>query len=141
MTRTEISEFFARRDQAWQRHDFDALAQGHTEDGEVESPLWGHIKGRNAIRNVYIQWFFSFPDAQYIPDYLLIDGNQAVQFIKMSGTQKGEFCGLSPSGKRFEMRCSFLFCFSGGKISKEIRVYDFTGIFLQLGLLKAKPTF
>jgi len=74
MTRQEIVEFFARRDPAWQRHDVAALAADHTEDGEVDSPLWGKIKDRAAIQNVYAQWFSSFPDAEYVAEHLLIDG-------------------------------------------------------------------
>jgi predicted ester cyclase len=97
MTRKEISEFFATRDAAWQRHDIAVLAMDHAEDGEVESPLWGKVKGRSAIQNIYVQWFSSFPDAEYTSEHLLIDRNKAVQFIKMAGTQKGDFCGLPPS--------------------------------------------
>ena len=141
MTRKEISEFFARRDEASRRHDFAALAADHTEDGEVESPLYGNVKGRSAIQNAYLQWFSTFPDAEYITEHLLIDGNKAVQFIKMAGTQTGDFCGLPPTGKRFEIRCTFLFFFADDKIAQEIRIYDFTGILLQLGIFKAKPAF
>jgi steroid delta-isomerase-like uncharacterized protein len=141
MTRQELLELFARRDEAWQRHDTVALAADHAENGEVNSPLWGSVRGRSAIQNTYAQWFSSFPDAQYSTEHLLIDGNNAVQFIIMTGTQEGEFCGLPPTGKRFEMRCSFLFSFAEGEIANEIRIYDFTGILLRLGVLKAKPGF
>jgi steroid delta-isomerase-like uncharacterized protein len=141
MTRKEITEFFAGRDEAWQRHDYESLTTDHAEDGEVESPLWGNLKGRSAIQKVYKEWFSSFPDVEYSTEHLLIDGSSAVQFVKMVGNQKGEFCGLAPTGKRFEVRCAFLFFFSNGKIAREIRTYDFTGVLLQLGVLKAKPAF
>lgn len=141
MDRKEILKFFAGRDEAWQRHDAAALAADHSEDGAVNSPLWGEVKGRSAILNIYSQWFLSFPDAQYFTEHLLIDGHQAVQFIKMSGTQKGDFCGLAPTGKRFKMRCAFMFSFADDKIAHEIRIYDFTGTLVQLGVLKAKPAF
>jgi len=141
MTREEIAEFFARRDAAWQRHDAAALAADHSENGEVDSPLWGKVKGRRAVLSTYTDFYASFPDAQYFTEHLLIDGNKVVQFIEMTGTQKGEFCGLPPSGKRFQMHCAFLFSFEEGKIAHELRIYDFTGILVQLGVLKAKPGF
>jgi steroid delta-isomerase-like uncharacterized protein len=141
MTREEITKFFSRRDQVWQQHDSTALAADHTEDGEAESPLHGKIKGRIALRETYAQWFVSFPDARYQTEHLLIDGDRVAQFIKMSGTQQGEFCGLPPTGKKFEIRCAFLFSFQGGRVAHEIRIYDLTGILLQLGVLKAKPAF
>jgi predicted ester cyclase len=141
MTSGEISEFFARRDAVWQRHDSETLVEDHTEEGEVESPLRGKVKGRAAIQNIYKEWFSSFPDAQYSTEHLLIDGDRAVQFVKMIGTQKGDFCGLAPTGKRFEVHCAFLFFFAGDKVEREVRIYDFTGMLLQLSVLKAKPTF
>jgi steroid delta-isomerase-like uncharacterized protein len=141
MTRTEILEFFDKRDETWQRHDAAALAAEHIEDGEVDSPLWGKVKGRAAIQHIYSQWFLSFPDAEYVTEHLLINGNEAAQFIKMSGTQKGDFCGLPPTGKRFEMRCAFLFSFADDGIAHETRVYDFIGTLVQLGVLKATPAF
>ena len=141
MTSGEISEFFARRDVVWQRHDFGALSEDHTEDGEVESPFGGKVKGRAAIQKIYEEWFSSFPDAQYLSEHMLIDGDRAVQFVRMIGTQRGDFCGLAPTGKRFDVRCAFFFFFAKDKIAREIRIYDFTGMLLQLGVLKAKPTF
>ena len=141
MTRKEIKEFFARRDETWQRHDFAGLAADHLEDGEVESPFSGKLQGRATIEKVYRQWFTSFPDAKYLTEQLVIDGNNVAQFVKMTGTQKGDFCGLAPTGKRYEVRCSFFFSFADGKIAREIRIYDLTGVYVQLGVLKAKLSF
>ena len=141
MTRKEIEEFLARRDEVWQRHDFAALTEDHAKDGEVESPFSGKLKDHASIQKVYREWFISFPDAKYVTEHLLIDGNNVVQLVKMTGTQKGDFCGLSPTGKRFEVRCAFFFSFADGKIAHEIRIYDLTGVYMQLGVLKAKPSF
>jgi predicted ester cyclase len=141
MSPQEIMEFFARRDKAWRRHDVTALTEDHTEDGSVESPVGGNVRGHAAIQNIYKGWFSSFPDVEYLTEHLLIDENRAVQFVKMVGIQGGEFCGLAPTGKRFEVRCAFLFFFRDTKIAREIRVYDFTGMLLQLGVLHAKPAF
>ena len=141
MNHADIAGFFALRDKAWQDHDADALVAGHAEDGEIDSPLWGNIKGRTAIRKSYMEWYVTFPDAEYHSEHLLIDGERAAQFIKLSGTQKRDFCGFPASGKRFQIRCASLFLFRNGKIEREIRTYDFTGVLIQLGALKAKPSF
>ena len=141
MARKEIEKVFARRDESWRRHDVEALAADHAEDGVVESPLAGNVKGQRAIQNIYREWFSSFPDVELHTEHLLIDGNQAVQFGRMVGIHEGEFCGLAPTGKRFEVQCAFLFIIEHGGISREIRIYDFTGMLLQIGVLKAKPSF
>jgi predicted ester cyclase len=141
MTREKIEQFFAKRNEAWNRHDIEALTADHAEDGEVESPAWGHVLGRQSIQDIYIQWFLSFPDAEFFTEHLLIDGKRAVQFGKMVGIHKGPFCGLAPTGKRFTIHCAFLFFFAESGVVREIRNYDFTGMLLQLGLLEAKPAF
>ena len=141
MTRSEISEFFAKRNQAWQDHDAEALATGHAEDGAIESPLWGNINGRSAIHKSYAEWYTIFPDAEYHEEYLLIDGDQAAQFVKISGTQQRDLCGFPATGKRMQFLEVSLYFFSEGTISREIRTYDFTGFLVQLGALKARPAF
>jgi predicted ester cyclase len=47
--------------------------------------------------------------------------------------------GLPPSGKRFSLPVVFMFTFVDGLIAHERIVYDFTGMLVQIGLLKAKP--
>ena len=141
MDRTEILEFFAKRDRAWQGHDPEVLIAGHTEDGEIDSPLWGKLKGHKAIQKSYIDWFATFPDTEYFSDHLLIDGDRAAQFIKITGTQQRDFCGFPPTGKRFQFSGASLYFLKDGRIEREVRTYDFTGLLLQLGALKAKPAF
>ena len=141
MRRNEIEAFFARRQDVWKRLDAKELAEDHTEDGLLESPLGGTVRGREAIKNIYMRWFAAFPDVEFRTEHLVIDGDKAAHITMMAGTHEGDFCGLSATGKRFEVRCVFLFVFAGGKIAREIRVYDFTGLLVQLGVLKAKPAF
>lgn len=141
MDQREILEFFTKRERAWQDHDAEALTVGHTEDGELESPLWGNIKGQSALRKAYIEWFATFPDTEYYSEHLLVDGDRVAQFIKMTGTQQRDFCGYPPTGNRFQIRGASLCFLSNGRINREIRTYDFTGVLLQLGALKAKPAF
>ncbi len=141
MTRSEISEFFDKRNRAWRNHDAEALANGHAEDGTIESPLWGNINGHSAIHKSYAEWYTIFPDAEYHEEYLLIDGDQVAQFVTISGTQQRDLCGFPATGKRMQFRETSLYLFSKGKIEHEIRIYDFTGFLVQLGALKAKPAF
>lgn len=141
MTRSEITDFFASRDKAWQDHDAEALAASHTQEGEVESPLFGNLKGQNEIRKSYTELLSTFPDMEFSSEFLLIDGDRVAQVLKMTGTQQREFCGLPATGKRMQFRGTSLCFLDDGKIAREIRTYDFTGFLLQLGVLKAKPAF
>ena len=47
--------------------------------------------------------------------------------------------GIPGTGKRVEFDCVLIFDFEDGRIKRERRVYDFTGLLIQLGVLKSKP--
>ena len=70
-------------------------------------------------------------------DYL--DGEMVVQIATLQGTDIGGFMGLPPSGKAFRVPAVFTYQLSSGKIVREQRIYDFTGVLVQIGTLKAKP--
>jgi ketosteroid isomerase-like protein len=48
--------------------------------------------------------------------------------------------GLPPTGKPFRLPAVFLYELRDGRIVRERRIYDFTGLLVQVGVLKAKPT-
>ena len=51
----------------------------------------------------------------------------------------GEIFGVQGSGKRIERTIAYIMTFRDGLIVNERRVYDFTNMLMQLGVLKAKP--
>jgi len=139
MTRDEIVALLETRFAALDRRDMALLMSLHASDGVLDSPLGGHAKGPEAIRKVYDAWVASFPDAQFEAEPPIIDGERVAQATMVNGTDMGGFMGLPPTGKRFTMPMVFLFVIKDGKIHHERRVYDFTGLMIQLGVLKAKP--
>jgi predicted ester cyclase len=69
----------------------------------------------------------------------VIDGNRVAQVVSLEGTDIGGFMGLPPTGKGFRAPAVFLFELKDHLIVRERRIYDFTGLLLQIGVLKAKP--
>ena len=139
MTRQDILALFDRWQVAYGRRDVMALTNLHAEDGVVESLIAGTIRGRAAIGDVYRAWFTAFPDLVITSDELLIDGLRAVHVLTHTGTDRGGFMGLPPTGKPFRLPIVYLFEFRDGHILHERRIYDFTGLLVQIGVLKAKP--
>jgi predicted ester cyclase len=140
MTRDEIIALVKRRQAAWTARDPAALAATHAVNGTVASPFGGVLEGRPDIERVYRLWFSAFPDMLMEQDELLIDGDRAVLISRMSGTQSGDFFGLAPTGRRVEVQVAFLLTIADGFVMEERRIYDFTGVLVQVGVLKAKPT-
>ena len=140
MTREEIVNLFNRRREAFARLDAEALAAGHAEDGVVESPAaGGTASGREAIAKLYRGFFAGFPDLTMEWSDLVIDGDRVVQMATVSGTDTGGFMGLPATGKRFRLPVVFVFTLKDGLIAHQRSVYDFTGMLVQIGVLKAKP--
>ena len=139
MTRDEARQFFDRHVDAWRRGDIDALSRDHAEHCVLESPIAGEVRGRAAIENVYRGILASFPDFAFDDVDLVIEGARVVQIATMSGTNTGGFMGLPPTGKQFKFPVVAVFTLGNGLIVHERRIYDFTGLLTQIGVLKAKP--
>jgi len=140
MTRPEITDLIARFQAAWDRRDVAVLAELHAENAIVESPFAGGVaRGRAAIKKVYDELLHSFPDFMLHSDPPLIDGDRVVLIARISGTDRGGLMGMPPTGRSFDIPCVLLFDLDSGLIARERRIYDFTGLAVQVGALKAKP--
>jgi steroid delta-isomerase-like uncharacterized protein len=132
-------DFFKHRAEAYDDLDAAALAADYADDAVIESPTAGTHTGREAAERTFRAIFSAFLDLTTKVDDLIIDGNNAVTVVSLEGTHIGEFLGLPPTGKRFVMSAVFFYQLQNGKIVRERRVYDFTGLLVQIGVLKARP--
>lgn len=139
MTDDQIREFFTAQQRHWQARDAAALAAGHTTDGVIISPIFRTVTGADQIAASYRSLYEIFPDWDYRATQLLIDGSRVAEAFTATATHKGEFLGLAGSGKRFTIEGVRLFEMRDGRIAHERRYYDFTGLLIQLGVLRSKP--
>jgi steroid delta-isomerase-like uncharacterized protein len=139
MTHEDQRAFFESRKELWRRRDAAALAAGHTVDGVVISPMFATVHGRAGIEVSYRQLFDAFPDWRMSLEDPLIDSSRTAQYFTATATHVGEFMGFPGSGRRFEIQGVQMFRMEGGLIAEERRVYDFTGLLLQTGILRGKP--
>ena len=131
---------FAQRQDAIDRRDIGFIVSQHADDCEHISQLaGGTVKGREAIARLYETWFSGFPDLVWTNDELLIDGDRVTQMTTQSGTDTGGFLGLPPTGKPFRVPMVWLFTMRDRHFVRVRPIYDFTGMLVQIGLLKAKP--
>jgi steroid delta-isomerase-like uncharacterized protein len=140
MTHEEIVALFGRRAAAWERRDLAALAGLYADTCVVESPMaGGSVTGRTAIAQLSEAFFKAFPDATLSTDELVIDGDRVAQVAMVRGTDAGGFLGLPASGKPFKVPLLILMTVKDQQIVAERRIYDFTGLLIQIGVLKARP--
>jgi steroid delta-isomerase-like uncharacterized protein len=139
MSNDEIREFFALQARHWRERDAMGLAGGHTPDGTIVSPIFRTVTGADGIADSYRSLFTIFPDWDYKGTQLLIDGDRVAEPFTATATHKGEFMGIAGTGKRFTIEGVRLFEMRAGRIAHERRYYDFTGLLIQLGVLRGKP--
>lgn len=134
-----IHSLMGERSQAWKRRDAAALAAGYADDAVVTSPMFPRAEGRAAIQRSFESLFRVFPDWEIEAEEPCISGQRVMQPCRVRATQRGEFMGLPGTGRRMEFECVLIFDFEDGLIVRERRIYDFTGVLIQLGVLRGKP--
>ena len=139
MGRDEITAFFAARATTWGSRDPDALSASHAEHGVVLSPMFGTLHGRPAIRKAYVLLFDIFPDWDFKTEELLIDGDHVAERFTATATHVGEFLGIAGTRRRFQVQGVRMFQLTDGLVQHERRIYDFTAMLIQIGVLKGKP--
>jgi len=140
MTREALAGLVERWQEARADQDVDTLMGFYASDCIVESPLAaGRVQGVEANAKVYRAFFEAFPDFTFQVEELLIDGERVVEIGTVRGTDTGGLMGMAPSGKPFVIPIVFLLKIAGDQIVYERRVYDFTGLLVQIGVLKARP--
>lgn len=139
MTREAIVELFHRWHEAADRRDVPAIIGLYADTCIVESPAGGAVTGRAAIAEIFAAFYKGFPDFKLTTGEMLIDGDQVAQIGTLTGTDTGGFMGIPATGKPFRLPIVVLYTVKDGLILHERRIYDFTGMLVQVGILKAKP--
>jgi predicted ester cyclase len=140
MTRQQVEALFARRDAAVSQHDVVGISALNSEDVVVSSPMaGGTVVGRAAVDEVNRAYFSGFPDVTFTREALVIDDDRAVWIGEVRGTDTGGFMGLYATDRPFRLPMVMVCTLKDGVIVREQRIYDFTGMLIQIGVLKAKP--
>jgi steroid delta-isomerase-like uncharacterized protein len=105
----------------------------------VQSPIFGEVRGRAEIERTYRDLFRAFADWTLEGQELIIDGNRAAQVFIVEATHTSEMFGVPATNRRFKIHGVLIFDFRDGRIAYERRMYDFTGLLIQVGVLKTKP--
>lgn len=141
MTREAIEALFNARAQLLRRRDSAGLAKGFAEDGVAESPMFGVIRGRAAIEAAYADLFRAFPDSNFEEEGIVIDADkgEVVVLLSWHATHAQEMFGLPATGRRFTIHVALASRLDGNHIQHERRIYDFTGLLVQIGVLRPRP--
>jgi steroid delta-isomerase-like uncharacterized protein len=141
MTSIEVRNFLDRFAKAWEEGDLVSLADCYTEDCEVVSPIFHTLHGLPQLEQSFRNAFKAFRAQTMHVDEVIIDADnleRAAVVWTSKVKHQGEIFGVPATGKTFEATIALFLTFRDGKISREVRVYDFAKMLLELGALRAK---
>ena len=139
MTREETARFYDRWHQAWSAQDVTALANLYAGDCKVTSPMFGQMQGRAAVTESFRRLFKAFPDWKVKTEQVIIDGDRAAIVLTTELTHSAEFMGLPATGRKARVTGVIVQKLDDDEIEEELRLYDFTALLVQVGVLRAKP--
>jgi len=99
----------------------------------------GEMRGRDGQRRAVSTILTAFPDIHVAIDDLIAEGDRVVARETWSGTHRGSFMDVPPTGKRAVWSAIALLRIAGGKIFEPWVNPDDLGLLPQLGAVTAPP--
>jgi steroid delta-isomerase-like uncharacterized protein len=119
---------------AWNSRDVDRLTSLFAEDGSYREFGLGRVMlGQEEIGRYLIATFAALPDLTIAPTgEPLTSGERVYWKWLMMATHQGEFAGVPPTGKRFELRGFSVLLTSGDRIVRGADCFDVASIVRQV---------
>jgi steroid delta-isomerase-like uncharacterized protein len=103
----------------------------------IRTPLPIETTGAQALKEVFARLHRAFPDLHVTVEDLIAEGDKVVGRNSVTGTHRGEYMGLPPTGKSVTYDEIFIFRFVNGRIAETWGVVDVVSQMKQLGLIPA----
>ncbi|MFF4284082.1 ester cyclase [Streptomyces sp. NPDC001633] len=91
--------------------------------------------GAEALKRVWEVLLRAFPDLHVTVEETIAEGDKVVSRNTVTGTHRGEYQGLPPTGKTVSYSEIFIFRFAGGRIVEIRGIVDVLAQLRQLGAL------
>lgn len=108
--------------------------ESFAEDAHDHDPAPGQGAGREGFKAFFTELTAAFPDARIEPQQMVCDDEHVAVAYTLTGTHRGDFNGIAPTGKTIEVRGMQIGRFERGKIVERWGASDELGILEQLGV-------
>ncbi len=103
----------------------------------IRTPLPVQATGAQALKEVFARLHRAFPDLHVAVEDLIAEGDKVVGRNSVTGTHRGEYMGIAPTGRSVTYDEVFIFRFAGGRIAETWGVVDVFSQMKQLGMIPA----
>jgi steroid delta-isomerase-like uncharacterized protein len=128
LVRLLLEDDISRGDEAVQERLIHPDFYDHTNPPGMERGLAGH----KAIVSLFRQ---AFPDQWWQIEDLIAEGDKVVARTTMTGTHKGDFFGIPPTGKSVKVAGVHVMRFADGRLVEHWGSNDDLGLMRQLGVV------
>ncbi len=115
----------------------DIAVETFAPDAVDHDPAPDQGPGREGFRHFFTALRTAFPDAHIEPAHLVADDDHVCIAYTLTGTHKGDFNGIAPTGNTIEVRGVQIGRFQNGQIVERWGSSDELGILKQLGAAPA----
>jgi steroid delta-isomerase-like uncharacterized protein len=125
---------------AWNAKNYDTMAQGVSDDFVLEGDtLPAAVRGKDGLKMFAKLNHTAFPDLEFkITDIFASPaGDQVMVMWTATGTHRGEYMTLAPTGKRGRVNGSSTYRVKDGKVTRANTFWDHATLLRQLGALPA----
>jgi steroid delta-isomerase-like uncharacterized protein len=98
-------------------------------------PLPGQQQGREGLKEVIAMMRAGFPDIHWVTDEAIASGDKVVSRFTWTGTHRGPFLGIPPTGKNVAVKGVVIDRLSAGKMADSRILMDTLGMMQQLGVI------
>lgn len=137
-THVEENKRIARRvpeDIATERN-VDLIDDVFAEDA-VEHAPFGDSRGRAEIRADFERFLDAFPEFSATVEEIIAEGDTVAMRVTLRGVQDGEFMGMEPTGREFDVQNTVFTRVEDGKIVERWLQPDTLGMLEQLGAVES----
>ena len=100
-------------------------------------PLPGQKQGREGLKEIVAMLRTAFPDMKWSVEEMIAAGEKVVTRFIWTGTHKGEFLGIPPTGRAVSVKGVVIDRIVGGKMTDSRILMDNFGMMQQLGVIPA----
>lgn len=93
----------------------------------------GAAPGLDSVRQVQSMFRTAFPDVHFTIEDMVAEGDRVATRVTGTGTHKGEFSGIAPTGRQATWSSMGFFRVANGKIVEHWGIPDLLGLMTQLG--------
>jgi steroid delta-isomerase-like uncharacterized protein len=116
--------------------DVDGFAGLMADDFVEHEELPGLAPSKQGVLEFFRMYLAAFPDLRMVPEDVIASGDKVVARVKASGTHKGEFMGMPPTGKRIDVQMVDIIRFGAdGRAHEHWGVFDQFAMMQQLGAI------